>query len=299
TATRPSTGKAMKLGTKGKNVESFVDQLKSEGEVIGSATATATQTKTKQQSQALPTVQKDEIHIKQEEKLTVRCGRDGGVENLEIHGMFMLRIKSEEHGRIFVAIQNNEARNIQLQTHPNIDKKLFVSDSVIGLKNPEKPFPANQEVGVLKWRYQSTDAKEIPLTINCWPNETSSGGCDVNIEYELQNTNLVLKDVIIYVPLPSGGQTPVIGRIDGDYSFDNRKTCLLWSLPVIDQSNSEGTLEFSVRGKTADFFPVKVEFVSETPFFDIKIAGVKSVDTRESVPYSSETSLVVEKYEYV
>ncbi|CAF0850687.1 unnamed protein product [Didymodactylos carnosus] len=293
----PSTRKAMKLGSKGKNVESFVDQLKSEGEVIGSASQT--QTKTKQQSQALPTIPQNEVHLKQEEKLNVRCGRDGGVENLEILGMVMLRVKSEEYGRIFIAVQNNETRNIQLQTHPNIDKKLFISDSLIGLKNPEKPFPINQDIGILKWRYQSTDGKEIPLTINCWPSETSNGGCDVNIEYELQNTNLILRDVIISIPLPSGGQTPVIGRIDGDYSFDSRKTCLSWSLPVIDQSNSEGTLEFSVRGKTADFFPVKVEFVSETSFFNIKIADVKFVDSREFVPYSSETSLVAEKYEYV
>lgn len=32
---RPSsTGKAMKLGSKGKNVDTFVDQLKSEGEIV-------------------------------------------------------------------------------------------------------------------------------------------------------------------------------------------------------------------------------------------------------------------------
>jgi len=40
------------------------------------------------------------------------------------------------------------------------------------------------------------------LLVNCWPNETANGGCDVNIEYELQNTNLILKDVQISVPLP-------------------------------------------------------------------------------------------------
>ncbi len=55
------------------------------------------------------------IHLKQEEKLTVRCGRDGGIENLEVHGMIMLRVKSEEYGRILVAVDNKESRNIQLQ----------------------------------------------------------------------------------------------------------------------------------------------------------------------------------------
>ncbi|CAF1604733.1 unnamed protein product [Rotaria magnacalcarata] len=304
-AIRPSTtGKAMKLGTKGKNVETFVDQLKSEGEIVANnapvtAGAGGAVTKHKTHSISLPDNAKGDVHLKQEEKLTVRCGRDGGLESLEVHGMIMLRVKSEQYGRILVAIDNKDSRNLQLQTHPNIDKKLFTNESLIGLKNSDRPFPVNQEVGVLKWRYTSTDAKEIPLTINCWPNETANGGCDVNIEYELQNTNLVLKDVQITVPLPSGGHTPVIGKIDGDYQFDSRKTSLVWTLPVIDQSNSEGALEFSVRGKSADFFPIQVDFISETAYCDIKVSDVKSVDTRKSALYSSESQLIVDKYEYV
>ena len=50
------------------------------------------------------------------------------------------------------------------QTHPNIDKKLFLAESQIGLKNPDKPFPLNQDVGVLKWRLQTQDEALIPLS---------------------------------------------------------------------------------------------------------------------------------------
>ena len=39
------------------------------------------------------------------------------------------------------------------------------------------------------------------LTVNCWPNETGSG-CDVNIEYELERTEMELNDVLITIPLP-------------------------------------------------------------------------------------------------
>lgn len=53
--------------------------------------------------------------MKQEEKLSVRCGRDGGIESLEVHGMIMLRVKSEEYGRVVVVTTNKESRNIQLQ----------------------------------------------------------------------------------------------------------------------------------------------------------------------------------------
>lgn len=53
--------------------------------------------------------------MKQEEKLSIRCGRDGGLEAFDVHGMIMLRVKSEEHGRIVVGINNKDSRNLQLQ----------------------------------------------------------------------------------------------------------------------------------------------------------------------------------------
>lgn len=53
------------------------------------------------------------------------------------------------------------------QTHPNVDKKLFTAESQIGLKNPEKSFPINSDVGVLKWRLQTTEESFIPLTSEC------------------------------------------------------------------------------------------------------------------------------------
>ena len=53
---------------------------------------------------------------------------------------------------IRLELQNTTNKAIQLQTHPNIDKELFKTRSVIGLKNPAKPFPVNTGVGVLKWR---------------------------------------------------------------------------------------------------------------------------------------------------
>lgn len=37
--------------------------------------------------------------------------------------------------------------------------------------------------------------------VNCWPSESGSG-CEVNIEYELQEESLELNDVTIIIPLP-------------------------------------------------------------------------------------------------
>ena len=51
-----------------------------------------------------------------------------------------------------------------MQTHPNVDKALWNGEGLLGLKQPNKPFPLKQEVGVLKWRMQTTDESLMPLS---------------------------------------------------------------------------------------------------------------------------------------
>jgi len=53
------------------------------------------------------------------------------------------------------------------QTHPNVDKKLFTNESVIGLKQANRSFPINSDIGVLKWRLQTVDEALLPLSSEC------------------------------------------------------------------------------------------------------------------------------------
>ncbi|XP_077962436.1 coatomer subunit delta isoform X1 [Gasterosteus aculeatus] len=293
-SSRPSgPSKALKLGAKGKEVDNFVDKLKSEGETIMSNTGK----RSSDVSKALPPpVNVESVHLRVEEKISLTCGRDGGLQNMEVLGMITLRVTDDKHGRIRLIVNNNDNKGLQLQTHPNVDKKLFSADSVIGLKNPEKSFPLNNDVGVLKWRLQTTDESLIPLTINCWPSE-SGAGCDVNIEYELQEDSLELNDVVISIPVPAGVGAPLIGDLDGEYKHDGRRSLLEWCLPVIDANNKTGSLEFSIAGQPNDFFPINVSFVSKRNYCDIQVTKATYVDGDGPVRFSSETSFVVDKYE--
>jgi hypothetical protein len=290
--------KGMKLGGKSRDVDSFVDQLKSEGEkVVPLAPApTASSAAPVRPKLDIPT---DEVHMRIEDKLTVRIGRDGGLQTFELAGLLTLRISDEKFGRIRIHLENNDQRGIQLQTHPNIDKELFRSKNQIGLKNPTKPFPLNTDVGVLKWRFQTQDESAVPLTINCWPSENGEGGCDVNIEYELENTKLELQDVCITIPLPMG-ITPAISECDGDYHHDSRKNLLQWNLPIIDKNNKQGAMEFNVASSIpGDFFPVEVTFTSKTLYADLKPVLVSMVEDETTTKFSMETLLYPEKYEIV
>lgn len=108
-----------------------------------------------------------------EDHLVVRLGRDGGVQQFELTGLLTLRISDENLGRIKVKLAESATQEIQLQTHPNVDKELFKTRSMIGLKNPAKPFPLNTDVGVLKWRYITQDESAIPLTSGSKQNSLS------------------------------------------------------------------------------------------------------------------------------
>uniref|UniRef100_A0A0V0G5A6 Coatomer subunit delta n=1 Tax=Triatoma dimidiata TaxID=72491 RepID=A0A0V0G5A6_TRIDM len=301
TQTKPivTSAKAMKLGSKSRDVESFVDQLKSEGENVAPSTQLSVKPTAAKLASAIPAINTENVHLKQEEKLVVVVGRDGGVQTLELHGLVTLRITEEKLGKIKVFLENKDTRGIQLQTHPNVDKELFKMKSQIGLKNPTKPFPLGTDVGVLKWRYQTQDDSALPLTINCWPSENGQGGCDVNIEYELEHTHLELNDVTINIPLPIGC-CPTVTECDGEYKHDSRRNTLQWVLPIIDKSNKSGTLEFLAgTAIPADFFPLTVSFVSKQPYADLKPIEVLLVEDDTPVKFSSETVFYTEKYEIV
>ncbi|BFZ14213.1 hypothetical protein BsWGS_17252 [Bradybaena similaris] len=290
TITGPS--KALKLGSKKKDVDSFVDQLQSEGERVADSSKSLSAPVAKSSTS---TVNQERVHLVVEEKISLTAGRDGGLQNMEVHGMLRLRINEEKASKIKVKVTNNDTKGIQLQTHPNIDKKLFSQTSVISLKNPEKPFPVGQDIGVLKWRFQTQDDSHMPLSINCWPNENG----EVNIEYELEQENFELEDVQINIPCPSGVGAPVINECDGEHHYDSHKRTLQWRLPFIDASNKSGSMEFNINGQPDDFFPVTVNFTSKRSFCDITINEVQQIDGGAVEKYSSEVLFYVEKYEVV
>ncbi len=170
------SSRAMKLGGKAKDVDSFVDQLVSEGEKVtevahaggpassGGGGGGQSKPASSKMPPAMSAADTESVHAKMEEKINAVCSRDGGLESMELSGMLSLRISDEALGRVRLQLVNPGSRGVQLQTHPNIDKDLLRRQNQIGLKNPAKPFPLNTDVGVLKWRFQTTDESNLPLS---------------------------------------------------------------------------------------------------------------------------------------
>ena len=53
-----------------------------------------------------------------EEKISLTCGRDGGLQNMEVLGMVTLRVTDDKNGRIRLIINNNDNKGLQLQVGP-------------------------------------------------------------------------------------------------------------------------------------------------------------------------------------
>ncbi|KAK0413151.1 hypothetical protein QR680_006628 [Steinernema hermaphroditum] len=301
-APKPSTqlsrggGRALKLGAKTTGEDTFLQQLQSEGQAI----VTSVQPKkSTDPTLSIPVsdVKRESVHIRFQEKFSATVTRDGGLESGEIQGTAMLNVSDSSLVTVQLKMSNRDQHGATPQVHPNLDKKLWQSSSMLKLKNTDKPFPCNVDVGVLKWRLQLADEEQLPITINCWPNENPDG-CSVSIEYTLQ-TEQTLKNVTIAIPLPPA-TVPVISECDGSYEYIKSKSQLQWTLPVIDESNKTGTLEFTTPNGHADhFFPVNVSFYSPDLFCNFGVEAVQKMNTDEDVPFSSESRLIVEKYDVV
>lgn len=55
------------------------------------------------------------VHLRVEEKISLTCGRDGGLQNMEVLGMITLKVTDEKNGRISILLNNNDKKGAQLQ----------------------------------------------------------------------------------------------------------------------------------------------------------------------------------------
>ncbi|KAJ6493521.1 hypothetical protein C8R47DRAFT_1012453 [Mycena vitilis] len=243
---------------------------------------------------SLPEVEQESIHISITEQITCSLLRDGGLEkDIELKGDLNLYISDAAQARVSLTLlptneSNLFAAGLQFKQHPHVakfDMKASRTEAKeIKLRDASKPFPMNQNLAVLKWRYKGSDEGAVPLSINCWPTPSNDGTCEVSIEYELEDEHVTLYDLEIFIPLPAGSY-PTVSSHTGEWSLEPNSHSLAWSTPLVSadsESTRTGSLMFTVAGDDPEtFFPVRVAFVGQGSLAGVGVATAKLQDGDE------------------
>lgn len=276
----------LKLGAK-KGTNAFLDALKADTVDLSAEEAVA----------GGPALPAEPITINVEEHVSVDMTRDGALNSMEVQGTMTLEVYQEDSACVRVHVEQGEAcAGFQLKTHPNIDKKLFSGEGVLGLKQPDRPFPIGTALGVLKWRRQTSDESAVPLTINCWPS-VSGSETYVNVEYET-NGSRDLHNTVIAIPIPPCRDPPQVTQVDGDYRYDARQGVLFWDVGLIDASNTTGSMEIvlATQADESSVFPITCNFDSVSTFIDLAVTKIVGTADEAPVKYGGATRVIVDSY---
>jgi hypothetical protein len=230
----------------------------------------------------------DGIHVKIEEKISATLNRDGGASNVDVRGELFIAISDPQlaNARVLIGRLNDD---FNFKTHPNINKNIFQSDRVLTIKD-NKPYPTHQSLGIVKWRLQNPGRVRAPISVTCWPGDSSA-----TIEYELENLQVTLTSVSIVIPL---GGVPLENAEPSTGAFEVRGGELVWTVPVIDSTSSNGSLDVSLHGHASSesFFPMYVHFTAEACLAGVQVTEISGTDTGMPVRFSKETVLSSENY---
>ncbi|CEP62992.1 coatomer subunit delta LALA0_S06e08548g [Lachancea lanzarotensis] len=255
------------------------------------------------------------ILISVKELISAQISREGNVQSSELKGSLELRVNNQElaHARISLPSHiDAKDKSFQFKTHPNIDKNLFLTSGVIGLRDQKKAFPFNdQSLAVLRWRKVGVtdDAALAPLRISSWvsPSATDPGLFDVTFELETAEEYAEdLDDVRVAIPIYTENV-----RINEDFndlgatvgSVDDENGVIIKIATI--KAGTTGAVSLTLEAEYEDaFFPVSVAFSNyraHNSFTGMGVGQVMSSQEEDGaqLPFDVTASLKSEEYSVV
>lgn len=230
------------------------------------------------------------------ETISAALTREGALRSFEVKGDLQLRITDPSFTKLRLDLLATPTHGAQFRTHPNVDKAAFTNSSTIQLKDTSKRFPANNAIGVLRWRVASSgsdNADILPITFTVWVNK-GSDSTTVTVEYELTGSDS-LRDVVVTIPY--GAAEPAVSSFDAVYEVSGDS--LDWNIGTVDENNASGNFEFESAdgGDETDYFPMNVRFTKANPFVEVDVTNVALLEMEgESTGFSKEVKSVAEGY---
>lgn len=255
-----------------------------------------------------PQIENNGILLTVNEKYSAQISREGTVTSAEVKGDLQIRISNPELAKAQIKLSLNDSSEFstQYKTHPNVDKKLFNSNSIIGLKDPTKPFPSNDlNLGVLRWRstLKKTDSEDasglLPIILTTWVNNDNDGTIGLTFEYEV-NTAKNVDEVIIIIPIVNASLESSEND-NASLQFTDDGVYIKLTNLLETQSGS-----FEILCKNTDdeeaLFPMEVSFSELKEIDSLKqgsglvVESVISTDSQDALPYDIYINASNESY---
>ncbi|KAF7117377.1 hypothetical protein CNMCM5793_006279 [Aspergillus hiratsukae] len=297
----PTRGKGMQLGKKSKTTDIYEKvrgDLGPEAEESSPLVTPQISTPVEKAPSARASLSADRepIHITIAETISAKLTREGAMKSFEVKGDLQLRITDPSFTKVKLDLLANPTHGAQFRTHPNVDKAVFTNTSAIQLKDLTKRFPANNSIGVLRWRVASSGSENadiLPITFTVWVNK-GSDSTTVTVEYELTGSD-TLRDVVVSVPF--GATEPTVSSFDAVYEVSGDS--LDWNIGTVDETNASGSFEFESAGDgdENEFFPMNVRFSKANPFVEVDVTDVSLLEMEgESTGFSKDVRSIAEGY---
>ncbi|CDO93778.1 unnamed protein product [Kluyveromyces dobzhanskii CBS 2104] len=249
------------------------------------------------------------ILVSVKETVNAEISRDGTIMSSELKGVLELRVNNPDLAHAKLCLGDNvnvKDKAYQFKTHPNVDKAGFLNSKTIGLRDPNKPFPSNdQSLGVLRWRkIKGADEHDlIPLEVSTWlsPSSEIEGSIDVTFEYEVNSDYEGTIDELRFL-IPVFTDTVYVKE---DLNEANA------AIEAIDESQGiiikVGSIEsgqsavFSVTVQAAyedELFPINVVLQNSnaSPLSHLSIDSVVSATDDSELPFDVISTLKSEQY---
>ncbi|KAI9802112.1 MAG: hypothetical protein M1833_002033 [Piccolia ochrophora] len=290
-------GKGMQLGKKSKTTDMFErvrGDLGPEPEEAAPLVPTGTAADKPSSARVSSSLDRDAIHITIAETISAKLSREGSLKFFEVKGDLQLRISDSTLTKVKLDLAADTSTSAQFRTHPNVDKGLFNSSKAIQLKDPSKGFPANNSVGVLRWKANAKpdDNDALPISFTVWVNKGSEDSYTITVEYELTGKD-ALKDVVVTIPYSTS--EPAVSSFDAVYEVSGDS--IDWSIGTVDEDTQSGAFEFEAQAEDeSEFFPMTVKFAKTKPFVDVDVTSVTLLDLNEDISFTKDVKSVADSY---
>eukprot|EP00917_Polyrhabdina_sp_WS-2016_P009937 GHVP01021811.1.p1 GENE.GHVP01021811.1~~GHVP01021811.1.p1 ORF type:complete len:493 (-),score=117.06 GHVP01021811.1:211-1689(-) len=192
-----------------------------------------------------------EMEVKQEEKHKIEMDKEGGLNSFGINGT--LRVSSKTTRALKTEIHMEHNTGMKIQTHPNIDKEYFDSDSILRQSN-KIGFPLKKEVTVLRWSedLDSEAVQDIPIRAVVWISDEDG---EISISIQQGGVSFSLFD--IETEIPCNNDNFDIMEKDGNVVYDNENNLLIWSVCKLNKETQSAVLELRMEDKIDSTINIK------------------------------------------